>query len=185
MTRISSFLSISLDGCHADADGDMSWAHHMDPEFQSFVQDNSGAGGRLMFGRKTYEMMAGYWPSDMAREQNPAVAQHMNALPKFVFSRTMDKAGWANTRVLKGDLAAEARRLKSEGGPDFAILGSASIVTQLADAGLLDELQIVLNPVTLGDGARYFAGSKRMRQWKQVETRTFGNGCVYLRYVPG
>src|ERR1700712_298746 len=99
MRKLSAFIHVTLDGCYGAGGDDMSWAHagSDNPEWQAFVEGNAQGGGVLVFGRVTYEMMAGYWPSPMARQQNPIVAERMNASAKIVFSRGMDKPGWSNT----------------------------------------------------------------------------------------
>jgi dihydrofolate reductase len=161
MTRLMVFNSVTLDGYFTDAKGDMSWAHAGgdDPEWQAFVAGNaSGGQGALVFGRRTYEMMAGFWPTDAARAQMPEVAEGMNSMPKVVFSRTMARADWVNTRLVTTDPAAEIRRLKKEGGPDMVVLGSGTIVAQLTEAGLVDEYQMVVCPVVLGAGRTMFDG---------------------------
>lgn len=184
MPRLASFISLSLDGCYADARSDMSWAHTQDPEQAEFTASNAKGGGALVFGRITYEMMRAFWPTPAAAQTMPDVAAQMNALPKVVFSHTMKSADWNNTRVVNADLAGELRRLKSEKGPDMTILGSGSIVGQTAAAGLLDELQVMLVPVTLGAGKRLFDGIPRSIAWRRQEVRQFGNGNVFLRYRP-
>ena len=163
----------------------MRWAHrgNDNPEWNKFVAGNAQGGGALVFGRVTYEMMAGYWPSAMARQQMPEVAERMNALPKIVFSRTLKKADWSNTTVVK-NLIAGAKKLKSGRGPDMAILGSGSIVAQLVAAGLLDGLQLVVNPLVLGRGKPLFAGIRHEVALKLTASRTFGNGKVLLDYAP-
>ena len=93
---------MSLDGYFVDARGDMSWARKHDDEWNAFTAENARAGGVLMCGRITYDMMAGYWPTPMALQANPVVAERMNSLQKIVFSRSMTSASWANTRVLGG-----------------------------------------------------------------------------------
>lgn len=184
MPAISSFISLSLDGCYADADGDMDWAHSQDREQHAFTTSNAQAGGRLIFGHATYDMMAGFWPTPMAAQMMPDVAKQMNALPKIVFSRTLKAADWQNTSV-KSNLSADIRKLKADGGPDMAILGSGNLVGQLIGAGLLDELQVMLVPVSLGGGKRLFDGVKRKVSWKTLETRHFkGNGNTFIRYRP-
>ena len=185
MRKLNAFIHVTLDGFFTDAKGDMSWAHrgNDNPEWSKFVAGNAKGGGALVFGRVTYEMMAGYWPSDMARQQNPVVAERMNALPKYVFSRTLKKAAWSNTTVVK-DLVAGMKKLKSESGPDLAVLGSGSIVAQLVAAGLLDTLQVVVNPLVLGGGKPLFAGVKKEVALKLTNSRTFGNGKVLLDYAP-
>lgn len=101
-------------------------------------------------------MMAAFWPSPMAAQAMPEVAKGMNAARKYVFSRSMTKADWANTVILDGDPAREVARLKQEGGDKaFTILGSGSIVKQLTAAGLIDDYQFMLNPVVLGAVALY------------------------------
>src|SRR5262249_37780380 len=123
---------VSLDGYFVDAKGDMSWAHKTDEEWTKFASSNASGNGVLLFGRVTYEMMASYWPSPMALKNSPAVAKGMNEMPKIVFSRTLGGVSWNNTTLLKGELAAEVRRLKGEAGPDMVILGSGRIVSPLA-----------------------------------------------------
>ncbi len=184
MRRLTVFNSVSLDGYFVDANGDMRWAHQQDPEWLAFVNANAGGESTLVFGRVTYEMMAGYWPTPAALKALPDVAAGMNALPKIVFSRTLKQACWQNTRLVKGDLAAEVRKLKQESGPDLVILGSGSIVSQLTEAHLIDEYQLALTPVILGGGRTMFDGVKAPVHLTLKKARTFGNGSVVLWYEP-
>jgi dihydrofolate reductase len=184
MPVLHSFISLSLDGCYADARSDMSWAHTQDPEQAEFTAENAKGGGALVFGRITYEMMNAFWPTPAAAQMMPDVAAEMNAMPKIVFSRTLKSADWNNTRVVNADLAGELRKLKSGKGPDMTILGSGSIVAQAASAGLLDELQVMLVPVTLGAGKRLFDGIPRSLTWRRDNSRQFSNGNVFISYRP-
>jgi dihydrofolate reductase len=184
MRKLLVFNSVSVDGYFTDAKGDMSWAHKSDPEFNEFVAENSQSGGELLFGRVTYQMMESFWPTPAAAQQFPEVAEQMNKLPKVVFSRTLDSVSWQNTRLLKGDLADEVRKLKEESGEHMVIMGSGSIVAQLAPEGLIDEYQIVVNPIVLGDGRTMFAGVKEKLNLKRTNSRTFSNGNVLLCYEP-
>src|SRR6202171_5510913 len=152
MSKLVVYNSISLDGYFTDANGDMRWAHKQDPEWQAFVSENARGGGRLLFGRITYDLMASFWPTPLAAQSNPIVVERMNSLRKFVFSTTLDKVTWSNTTLFKGDLATEVRKLKQEPGPNIVIMGSGSVVAQLADAGLIDEYQIGLYTLGLGHG---------------------------------
>jgi dihydrofolate reductase len=185
MRKLIVFNQVSLDGYFVDAGGDMSWAHKDDPEWNAFASENASGGGELVFGRITYEMMASFWPTPQAMQMMPAVAEGMNKSPKIVFSRTLDEAPWNNTRLIKGDIAARMRKLKEEAGPGMAILGSGSIVSQLAQAGLIDEYQFVTNPIVLGGGRTMFEGVKEKLHLKLIDSRTFKNGNVLLRYEPG
>lgn len=120
----------------------------------------------------------------MAARATPEVAARMNAMPKLVFSRTMTAARWSHTTLVKDDLAGTVRRMKEETGPDMTILGSGSVVTQLAGAGLIDTFQVVVNPVALGAGKSLFAGLTRRLELELTKTRVFGNGSVVLWYAP-
>jgi dihydrofolate reductase len=108
----------------------------------------------------------------------------MNSLPKVVFSKTLDHASWNNTTLVKGDPAGEMRKLKQAQGQDLVILGSGSIVSQLAQEGLIDEYQIVVNPIALGAGRTLFDGVKEKLPLKLTKSRAFGNGNVLLCYEP-
>src|SRR5262245_58090455 len=92
MQTLTAFLTTSLDGFFADASGDMSWAHKSDPEWAEFVSSNASMNGTLLFGRMTYDLMIRYWPTPMAKQQNPAMADGMNSSSKIVFSRTLKEA---------------------------------------------------------------------------------------------
>jgi dihydrofolate reductase len=178
------FNHISLDGYFVGAGGDMSFAKegNDDAEYQAFVAGNAGGDGQLLFGRVTYQMMASYWPTAMAEQHMPEVAKGMNRMPKVAFSRTLNEATWNNTRLVKDNLVEEVRKMKKEPGPGMTILGSGSIVAQLALERLIDEYQVVVDPVALGKGRTMFDGIREMLKLKVTKTRSFKNGKVYLCY---
>jgi dihydrofolate reductase len=184
MRKLIVFNQISIDGYIADLNGDMSWAHKQDEEWNAFVQGNAGDGGELVFGRITYEMMASYWPTPFASENNPIVASQMNSLPKVVFSTTLNDVTWNNTRLFTGDLPSVVRRLKDEPGQDMVIFGSGSIISQLTEAGLIDEYQFIINPVILGKGKSMFETITNKVALRLASKRIFQNGNVLLCYVP-
>jgi dihydrofolate reductase len=186
MPKLIVFNTITVDGYFTDKNNDMSWAHQgeADPEFDEFVAGNSSGGGVLVFGRKTYELMASFWPTPAAAEQMPVVAEGMNRREKVVFSRTLEEASWSNTRLVKGDLVEEIRRMKSEPGEGLAILGSGSLVAQLAEAGLIDEYQMVVFPLALGAGRTMFEGMNRKVPLRLTKSRVFRNGRAFLVYEP-
>jgi dihydrofolate reductase len=180
------FNNVSLDGYFASEGGDISWlkSDSRDAEFDAFVADNAKVGGQLVFGRVTYELMASYWPTPVASENDPVVAERMNSLPKVVFSRTLAKAWWTNTELIRGDVVAEIRKMKNCSGEGMAILGSGTIVSQLAPEGLIDEYQVVVHPIVLGKGRTMFDGVKKKLALKLTNTRAFANGKVLLCYRP-
>src|SRR5215471_16240033 len=142
MRKLSMFNQVSVDGFFKAPGGDVSCTHEQaaDAEFDDWVAGNASGDGALLFGRVTYEMMASFWPTPMAAAQMPVVAKHMNGRPKIVFSRTRADVPWQNSHLVKGDLVAEVKRLKSEsrkelgGDKPITIMGSGSIVAQLARA---------------------------------------------------
>jgi dihydrofolate reductase len=183
MRKLRVFNSISLDGYFTDTKGDMSWAHKYDPEWNAFTSENAQGGrGPLLFGRVTYEMMASFWPTPAAMEQMPEVAEGMNRLPKIVFSRTLENVTWANTRLVKTGLIEEVKKMKVESDDDMLIMGSGTIISQLSQHDLIDEYQVVVNPIVLGTGRTMFEGLEKRLNLKRTSSRTFANGNVFLCY---
>jgi dihydrofolate reductase len=183
MRKMVVFNNVTLDGYYTGLDGDMSWAHKFDPEWQQFTNENAKGSAVLAFGRKTYDMMAGYWPTPMAMKNMPTVAEAMNKQQKLVFSRTMSEAKWNNTRLISGDLATEVPKLKEEPGDDIVIMGSGNLISQLAQLKLIDEYQIALTPIVIGKGKSMFDGVDKTNL-KLTKSRAFGNGTVMLWYQP-
>jgi dihydrofolate reductase len=185
MLRLVVFQNLSLDGYFVDGKGDMSWAKQdNDEEFNAFTTENAKGGGVLLFGRVTYELMANFWPTPQAHKILPVVAERMNNLPKVVFSRTLQKASWNNTKLVKGDPVTEIRKMKSEPGAGMVIMGSGSLVPQLALERVIDEYQVVVNPVALGAGRTIFDGIQERLNLKLTNSRIFRNGKVFLCYQP-
>jgi len=178
------FDQISLDGFYKGENDDLSWAHHdrNDEEWNSFVRGNATGDGTLIFGRKTYEMMVSFWPTEMAKMHDPVMAERMNKLNKIVFSKKMKKVNWENTKLMNVDAVEAIRKLKSENGTELVVLGSGNLVAQFAEAGLIDELQIVIFPVALGKGKPLFVGMNEHQNFKLKSSRTFTNGNVFLSY---
>jgi len=114
----------------------------------------------------------------------PEVADGMNNLEKVVFSRTLNEVSWKNTRLVKSGLVDEVKKMKNEPGEGMVILGSGTIVSQLTDARLIDEYQLIFNPLVLGDGRTLFEGLKEKVTLKRTKTRTFQNGNVVMSYEP-
>jgi dihydrofolate reductase len=189
MAKILVFNSVSLDGYFTDANNDMSWAHAdpNDAEWNAFVGENASGGaaggGAMLYGRITYEQMASFWPTPQAMKMMPEVAKAMNEMTKIVFSRSMKKAEWINTKLVKGDLVTEVRKLK-KGDQDLVIMGSGTIVSQLTQAHLIDDYQLVVVPIVLGKGRTMFEGVKDRLTLKRTKTRNFKNGNVVLSYEP-
>lgn len=183
MRKLTIFNFITLDGYFEGPNKDISWHYH-DAETDEYAIEMLKQGSTLLFGRITYELMAGYWSSPDAIKNTPLVAERMNSADKIVFSRTLKNVEWNNTRVVKDDIGKKIKKMKQIPGKDMAVLGSGSIVTQFAELGLIDEYQIMVDPVVLGDGTPLFRGIKHRLDLKLTSTRTFKNGVVLLCYRP-
>lgn len=182
MSRLTSFTFITLNGFYKGQNEDTSWHPH-GGEASKFANEASGAGNILLFGRKTYEMMAGFWPTPMAAELFPLVAENMNKSQKIVCSDTLETAEWENTSILKGDVVEQLKQLKQNTKKDITLLGSGSLLTKLSDAGLIDHYTIMLDPVALGKGTSIFEGLQNKLELKLVSSRVFEqDGIVLLNY---
>ena len=184
MRSLRVFDNVSLDGYFVDAKGDMSWAHKRDEEWNAFASGNASGDGELLFGRVTYQMMAAFWPTPQAAQMLPAVAAGMNAMRKYVCSRTLGETTWQNTVLLQGDLADAVARLKETPGPDIVILGSGNVVSQLTSARLIDGYDIVISPVVLGAGRTLFETVTERVPLTVTGVRPFANGNVVISYAP-
>lgn len=183
MRKVILFNLMTLDGFFEGPEHDINW-HNVDDEFNDFsIQQLSMTDG-IIFGRKTYQLMAGYWPSKEARESDPIVADWMTKLPKFVFSRTLDRVEWANSQLIKGDAVFELRQIKGKPGKDLFIFGSANLSTTLIQNDLIDEYRVLINPLLLGKGSPLFQGLKDPVSLQHLKTVTFHNGNVLLIYQP-
>lgn len=183
MRKVIVFNFVTLNGYFKGPKGDISWHKH-DTEENEYAVEMLKSGNTLLFGRVTYEMMASYWPTSNAIKNDPIVAEGMNNADKIVFSRTLKKAAWNNTRLVKDNIEEEIRKMKQMTGKDMTLLGSGSILTQLAEQGLIDEYQIMVDPVVLGDGTPIFKNIKHKLDLKLTRTRTFKSGVVLLCYQP-
>ncbi len=183
MRKVFLFNLVTLNGFFEGPNEDISW-HHVDEEFNEFAVNQLHEIGTLLFGRVTYQVMASYWPTEAAKNDDPMVAGLMNDMPKVVFSKTLDKADWENSRLVKGDPAAEVSKLKQQPGKDIAIFGSSNLAVTLAEHDLIDEYRIIVNPVFLGEGTPLLKGIKDKIELKLLQARTFKSGNILLYYAP-
>jgi dihydrofolate reductase len=174
---------ITVDGFFAGPNGEIDW-HHVDSEFNEYAIEFLDTVDTLMFGRVTYDLMAGYWPTPEGLKDDPIIAGKMNSLAKIIFSKTMDNASWNNSKIVSEIDAVEIEKIKQGPGKDIAIYGSGKIVSALTELGLIDEYRFIINPVILGKGKTLFADLKNKPGLKLLETKEFKSGNVSLSYKP-
>jgi len=133
-----------------------------------------------LFGRRTYEIMASYWPNAPADDP---FAQHLNPVAKYVVSRTLTEATWENTSILR-DVPADIVELKQQPGKNISILGSGELVRSLIANDLVDEFQLMIAPIVLGSGKRLFADADDVRKLELVDAVTTTTGAQILTYRP-
>lgn len=183
MRKLTVFNFITLNGFYKGTDNDTSWHRHGEEEGQ-YSADAMKSESILLFGRITYEMMASWWPTPMAAEAYPEVAKGMNSAEKILFSNSIEDPKWNNTRVMNGDITEKIRQIKQQPGKDLTILGSGSVVSQFADAGLIDQYQIMIDPVALPSGTPIFNGIKNGFRLELTDTKIFKSGTIVLTYKP-
>jgi dihydrofolate reductase len=150
----------------------------LDEESGRVIGDHIAGLEALLLGRRTYESFAAYWPQQPA--ENP-IAARLNGAPKFVASQTLDSVGWANSRLLQGEVAEAVARLKGGFGR-VDVIGSGELVQTLLGNELVDRLNLWVYPVLLGRGKRLFAEGTVPTALRLVESATFPKGAVHLIY---
>jgi len=181
MRKLILFNMMTVDGFFEGENHAIDW-HNVDEEFNLFAKEQLNSVDILLFGRITYELMANYWPAPAALDDDTKIANQMNSISKIVFSRTMERAGWNNTRLIRDNIEEEIRKLKQLPGKDLIIFGSANLVLTFRQLHLIDEYRIMINPVILGKGKPLFKGT--YQQLRLMKTRTFQSGNVLLYYEP-
>jgi dihydrofolate reductase len=190
MLRVIEFLS--LDGvmqapgaADEDTEGGFQHGGWQRPYFDDVLGQTAAAGmaetDAYLFGRKTYEKMAAYWPTPP--EDDP-YGRHLNSTPKYVASRTLQALEWQNSTLIEGDVAEGVAGLKAQPGKNIAVLGSGDLVQTLLEHNLVDEFFLAVYPIVLGSGKRLFRDSDQVRKLSLVDSKPTSTGGVILTYRP-
>ncbi len=178
---------VSLDGFIGGPSGEIDWFAGDRRKYETEAvasPDLFGSVDTMLFGRVTYELMAGYWPTAKPDTDDPRIIEAMNSSLKIVFSKSLNQVSWKNTRLVRGDAAEEVSKLKRQPGKDMIIFGSGGIVSALAPKGLIDDYRLFVVPVVLGEGKPLFGGIGSRLYLTLTETKAFRSGLVLLRYEP-
>jgi dihydrofolate reductase len=185
MRRIVVTEFVTLDGVIDDPGGAEGTPHggwsfqFNDPEGMKYKLDEVLDHDAMLLGRITYEGFAAAWPG---MTDDVGFADKMNAMPKYVVSKTLEQADWNNTTILSGDLVAEVTALKQQPGGDILVAGSASLVRGLMVHDLVDEYRLMVFPIVLGSGKRLFTGEGDAAVLKMVEAKPLATGTLILTY---
>ena len=171
---------VSADGYFEGKNNDISW-HRVDKEVNDYFIKEAERADTILFGRKTYQLMESFWPTQNAIESDPGVAGIMNSYSKIVFSKTLENVTWNNTLLIKDNLEESLDRIKSKSTKDILIFGSAHLCQTLIQRGFIDEFRLMINPVVLGAGRTMFENIKM--EFQLLKTRVFGNGNILCRYI--
>jgi dihydrofolate reductase len=181
MRKIVAGEFVSLDGVMEAPD---QWHFpYFDDAMGSVVDEQMQGSDTMLLGRVTYEEFASYWPGKT--EEDTPGASFMNGLPKLVVSTTLnDVSAWENSTLIdKNDILGNLARLKEQPGKDISIVGSARLVQSLLEAGLLDELRLLVHPIIVGHGKRIYAEQDKPTGLKLIDSRIFDTGVLYLTYA--
>ena len=183
MRKIIFMMSVSLDGYFEGLNRELDW-QLVDEELHGHFNDWLREAGAFLDGRVTYELMAGFWPTaDADPAASPPMAEFAGIwreMPKIVFSRTLERAGW-NSTVVSDVVPEDILALKAQPGGDL-VLGGANLAATFMEHDLIDEYRIYVHPVILGRGRPLFRPADATLALRLEETMTFRNGVVSLRY---
>ncbi len=178
----------TLDGLMSDPQDQMDWVTgSFNDEMGKYESDLYDSADTLLLGRTTYKIFEGYWPNAASNPATPPgdieMAHKINKITKIVFSHSMEGVEWKNSKLLKEINPEEIVKLKKEKGKNILVVGSASIVQQLTNLGLIDEYHLLVHPVVMGNGKPLFKDIRQKHDLKLLEAKTFHNGVVMLRYT--
>lgn len=182
MRKIVVSEGVSLDGVF-DAQTMGQWAQPFSSdEKDESVRKSVLAADALLLGRATYDLQAWYWPNQ--KDDKYGIANHKNSMTKYVVTSTPLQAQWNNSTIINQNVAEEIAKLKQQAGKDILIEGSATLVEELAQAGLIDEYRLMVHPVIVGSGKRFFKDGMGLTKLKLVESKPISLGIVLLTYEP-
>jgi dihydrofolate reductase len=177
---------MSLDGFAADENSGLRFLSY-DGELQQYADELVKTVGSPVYGRNTYELMAGYWPT-VLQEPNATArelehARWVENVPKIVFSKKLNEVTWNNTRLIKDNITEEVKKLKAEPGNDLVIFGSPGLSASFMNEGLIDEYKLTVHPVILGRGISVFTNNTARSTLKLLDSKTLKSGVVTLHYA--
>jgi dihydrofolate reductase len=155
---------------------------YLSDDMQAFINEAINTADAFLYGRVTYAGFASFWPTQTENEFG--IADKLNNTPKYVVSTTLDKAEWNNATLIKGNLDTEINKLKQQIAGTIAMTGSANLIQSLMEYGLVDEFQLLVHPIVVGNGKRLFNDGVKTTGLKLTASQTFSSGVIVLTYQP-
>ena len=183
MEKLKSFKLISLNGFYKGFNEDINWHQHGGEEAEYSVESLK-SNDTLLFGRVTYEMMKSFWPTQMAYDSFPEVADGMNNSEKIVVSKTLQSTDWKNTQIINENLIERITELKKTSKKNITLLGSGKILIQLSNANLVDEYQIMIDPIFIENGEPILNNLNKNISLNLTKSKVFESGTILLCYKP-
>jgi len=178
-------MQLSVDGFVARPNGELDWMQwNWDDELKKFVGDLTDSVDTILLGRKMTDGFVTYWSSVKPDSEEYEFAKKMLEKPKVVFTKTLDKSGWENTKLAKGNLVEEVNQLKAQEGKGIIVYGGAGFVSSLVKENLIDEYHLFINPTAIGKGLKIFSEIKSNVSLDLVQSRVFNCGIVVNHYEP-
>jgi dihydrofolate reductase len=187
MRNVLLFMHLSLDSFVSGPKGELDWGGGFEQEMnEELLYELVRADYTVLLGRVAYHELAAAWPkipdTPGSSKGEKAFAHWISQAPKIVFSKTLSQGEWANSSVVKGDIAEEIKKLKQQEGKDLVLFGGARLAQAFVERDLIDEYRLVVHPVLLGQGKSLFSENKNMLALKLIQAKAFQAGAVLLRY---
>ncbi len=185
MRKVKLSMQMTINGYVAGPNGENDWmTWNPDSEFMEFLNANYDSADTMLLGRKLADGFINYWESALDKNPDTPFAKQIVAMPKVVFTKTLDESTWNNTTLAKGNLAEEIANLKNQNGKDIIVFGGVGFVSSLIKEGLIDEYQLIINPTAMGNGMTIFNSLDSIRKFTPIQSKLYPGGKTVLSYKP-
>src|SRR5258705_7253797 len=188
MRKLKLQMQMTINGYVAGPNGKNDWmTWNPDDELIAFMSSLLDTSDTLLLGRKTAENIIKFWEDTAAENPTHPFAKKIAALPKIVFTKTLDKSTWNNTALAKGNLAEEIANLKksrTNGSKDIIVFGGAGFVSSIIKEGLIDEYHLIVNPTAIGNGMAIFNSLDSIQKFTPIQAKLYSGGKTVLSYKP-
>jgi dihydrofolate reductase len=185
MRKLKLQIQMTINGYVAQPDGKNDWmTWNPDDELTAFMSSMLDTSDTLLLGRKTAESFIKYWEDTAIENTAHPFAKKIASISKIVFTKTLDKSNWNNTRIANGNLVEEIANLKKQNGKDILVFGGAGFVSSLIKEGLIDEYHLIVNPTVIGNGMTIFSSLAGIQKFSPIQSKLYSGGKTVLSYKP-